>query len=334
MAFPEYRARRLRDHPTFRDMVAETTLTPQHLVQPLFVKEAIDGREPIKSMPGQARLGMNELVAEARRVHDAGVPAVLLFGIPRTKDATGSSATRPDGIIQQAVRAVKQQTPDLAVIVDVCLCEYTDHGHCGVLTETGGRRTVDNDATLAHLAEMAVTCAQAGADMVAPSDMMDGRVGAIREALDAADLAHVPIMSYAVKYASFLYGPFRDAAESTPQFGDRRGYQMDPRNTDEALREAAEDLDEGADILIVKPALAYGDIIRRIKETFGVPVAAYSVSGEYAMVEAAAANGWVERADLIREILISLRRAGADILITYWATEVAAALRGISQPSP
>ena len=328
MAFPEYRARRLRDHPVFREMVAETTLAPQHLVQPLFVKETLDGREPIASMPGQAQLGMKELVVEAGRVRDAGVPAVLVFGIPAEKDATGTSATRPDSIVQQAVRAVKQETPDLAVICDVCLCEYTDHGHCGVLTETGGRRTVDNDATLAHLAEMAVTCAQAGADMVAPSDMMDGRVGAIREALDAADLAHVPIMSYAVKYASSFYGPFRDAAESPPQFGDRRGYQMDPRNSDEALREAAEDLDEGADILIVKPALAYGDIIRRVKETFGVPVAAYNVSGEYAMVEAAAANGWIDRSPLIREILLSLRRAGADILITYWATEVAAALRG------
>ena len=328
MAFPEYRARRLRDHPVFREMVAETTLAPQHLVQPLFIKEGLDGREPIASMPGQAQLGMTELVAEARRVRDAGVPAVLVFGIPAEKDATGSSATRTDGILQRAVRALKQETPDLAVICDVCLCEYTDHGHCGVLTETGGRRTVDNDATLTHLAEMAVTCARAGADMVAPSDMMDGRVGAIREALDAADLAHVPIMSYAVKYASSFYGPFRDAAESPPQFGDRRGYQMDPRNTDEALREAAEDLDEGADILIVKPALAYGDIIRRVKETFGVPVAAYNVSGEHAMVEAAAANGWIDRSALIREILLSLRRAGADILITYWATEVAAALRG------
>ena len=328
MAFPEYRARRLRDHPVFREMVAETTLAPQHLVQPLFIKEGLDGREPIASMPGQAQLGMTELVAEARRVRDAGVPAVLVFGIPAEKDATGSSATRPDGVIQRAVRALKQETPDLAVICDVCLCEYTDHGHCGVLTETGGRRTVDNDATLAHLAEMAVTCARAGADMVAPSDMMDGRVGAIREALDAADLAHVPIMSYAVKYASSFYGPFRDAAESPPRFGDRRGYQMDLRNSDEALREAAEDLDEGADILIVKPALAYGDIIRRVKETFGVPVAAYNVSGEHAMVEAAAANGWIDRSALIREILLSLRRAGADILITYWATEVAAALRG------
>jgi len=328
MAFPEYRARRLRDHPILREMVAETTLAPQHLIQPLFVKETLDGREPIPSMPGQAQLGLADLVTEARRVRDAGVPAVLLFGIPADKDATGSSAARPDGVIQQAVRALKQETPDLAVICDVCLCEYTDHGHCGVLTEVAGRTTVDNDATLPHLAQIALTCAQAGADMVAPSDMMDGRVGAIRETLDAADLAHVPIMSYAVKYASTFYGPFRDAAESPPRFGDRRGYQMDPRNTDEALREAAEDLDEGADILIVKPALAYGDVIRRVKETFGVPVAAYNVSGEYAMVEAAAANGWIDRSRVIREILLSLRRAGADLVITYWATEMAAALRG------
>ena len=323
MAFPEFRFRRLRDHAVWREMVAETGLAPRHLVQPLFVKEGLRGRQPISSMTGQAQLGLDELVVEARRAREAGVPAVLLFGIPETKDAVGSSATAADGIVQRAVAALKIALPDLAVIVDVCLCEYTDHGHCGVLTEVAGRKTVDNDATLDRLSEMAVTCAKAGADMIAPSDMMDGRVGAIREALDAGGLAHVPIMAYSAKYASSFYGPFRDAAESPPQFGDRRGYQMDMRNSDEALREVAADIDEGADIVMVKPALAYGDIIRRIKETFRVPVAAYNVSGEYAMVEAAAKAGWINREAVIREIFIGLRRAGADIIISYWATEAA-----------
>jgi len=328
VAFPEYRARRLRDHAIFREMVAETSLEPRRLVQPLFVKEGLKGRSPIPSLPGQAQLGLEELVVETRRVRDAGVPAVLLFGIPSKKDAEGSSATDPDGIIPQSIRALKAGVPDLAVIVDVCLCEYTDHGHCGLVTERGGRQTVDNDATLERLAEMAVVCAEAGADMVAPSDMMDGRIGAVRDALDACGLEHVPILSYAAKYASHFYGPFRDAAESPPQFGDRRGYQMDFRNSDEALREVAADVDEGADIVMVKPALAYGDIIRRVKDAFGVPVAAYNVSGEYAMVEAAAANGWIDREAVIHEILASLRRAGADIIISYWATEVAAKATG------
>jgi porphobilinogen synthase len=327
MSFPEFRARRLRDHAVLREMVAETALAPRRLVQPLFVKEGLDGRRPIESLPGQAQLGMDDLVAEARRARDAGVGAVLLFGIPRAKDASGSSATRPDGVVQQAVGRLKAEVEGLAVIVDVCLCEYTDHGHCGLLTTVGGRRTVDNDATLPRLAEMAVTCAEAGADVVAPSDMMDGRVSAVRVALDKAGLSHVPIMSYAAKYASNFYGPFREAAESPPRFGDRRGYQMDFRNGDEALREAAADLEEGADILLVKPALGYGDVIRRVKERFGVPVAAYNVSGEYAMVEAAARLGWISREAMIREILTCLRRSGADILITYWATEVALTLR-------
>ena len=344
MGFPEFRFRRLRDHAILREMVAETSLEARRLVQPLFVKEGIQGRRPIESMPGQAQLDLAELVVEARRARDAGVPAVLLFGIPSAKDAVGSSAVRPDGIVQRAIAAIKKDVPDLAVIADICLCEYTDHGHCGILTAPFGRREekgsgpfsehpekapgpgVDNDATLDRLAEMAVSCAKAGADMVAPSDMMDGRVGVIREALDAANLTQVPIMSYAAKFASSFYGPFRDAAESPPKFGDRRGYQMDFRNSDEALREAAADLDEGADILLVKPALAYGDIIRRLKETLGVPVAAYSVSGEYAMVEAAARAGWISREPTIREILVGLRRAGADIIITYWATEVAGSL--------
>jgi porphobilinogen synthase len=323
MSFPEFRFRRLRDNAVLCEMVAETTLSARHLVQPLFVKEGLDGRRPIDSMPGQAQLSLDELVAEAARARDAGVPAVLLFGVPREKDATGSSATRPGSIILRAIAAVKAKVPELAVIADICLCEYTDHGHCGILTERGGRPTVDNDVTLDRLAEMSLECARAGADVIAPSDMMDGRVMAIRGALDAGDFSHLPIMSYAAKFASSFYGPFRDAAESPPKFGDRRGYQMDPRNSDEALREAAADLDEGADILMVKPALAYGDIIRRIKETLRVPVAAYSVSGEYAMVEAAARAGWIQREPMIREILLSLRRAGADIVITYWATEIA-----------
>jgi porphobilinogen synthase len=350
VAFPEYRARRLRDHAIFREMVAETSLEPRRLVQPLFVKEGLKGRNPIPSLPGQAQLGLEELLVEARRVRDARVPAVLLFGIPSKKDAEGSAATDPDGIIPQSVRALKAAVPDLAVIVDVCLCEYTDHGHCGVISsaECGVRSAerkgkkgkgrsfrvphsafrIDNDATLERLAEMAVVSAEAGADMVAPSDMMDGRVGAVRDALDGCGLEHVPLLAYAAKYASHFYGPFRDAAESPPKFGDRRGYQMDFRNSDEALREVAADLDEGADIVMVKPALAYGDIIRRVKDEFGVPVAAYNVSGEYAMVEAAAANGWIDREAVIHEILTSLRRAGADIIISYWATEAAAKATG------
>ncbi|MBL7141297.1 MAG: porphobilinogen synthase [Planctomycetes bacterium] len=326
MAFPEHRARRLRDHPVLRRMVAETDLSPRRLIQPLFVKETLTRPAPIASMPGQRQWPVAGIADEARRVAEAGVQAVLLFGIPAEKDAVGTQASAPDGVVPRAIAAIKQAAPDLAVIADICLCEYTDHGHCGVLGQAAGRTTVDNDATLERLAAAAVASARAGADAVAPSDMMDGRVGAIRDALDAGDLAHVPIFSYAVKYASHFYGPFRDAAESPPAFGDRRGYQMDPANTDEALREAADDLDEGADVLIIKPALAYGDVIRRVKETFGVPVAAYSVSGEYAMVEAAAERGWIDREAVVREVLLALRRAGADLLITYWAAEVAGKL--------
>ena len=326
MAFPEHRARRLRDHPVLRRMVAETDLSPRRLIQPLFVKETLTRPAPIASMPGQRQWPVDGIADEARRVAEAGVQAVLLFGIPAEKDAVGTQASAPDGVVPRAIAAIKQAAPDLAVIADICLCEYTDHGHCGVLGQAAGRTTVDNDATLERLAAAAVASARAGADAVAPSDMMDGRVGAIRDALDAGDLAHVPIFSYAVKYASHFYGPFRDAAESPPAFGDRRGYQMDPANTDEALREAADDLDEGADVLIIKPALAYGDVIRRVKETFGVPVAAYSVSGEYAMVEAAAERGWIDREAVIREVLLALRRAGADLLITYWAAEMAGKL--------
>ena len=328
MAFPEQRARRLRDHPVLREMVAEVSVEARHLVQPLFVKEGLEGSLAIGSMPGQSQWGLEALAGEARRVRDSGVGAVILFGIPREKDATGTSASDPEGIVCRAVRAVKAEAPGLAVIADVCLCEYTDHGHCGVLREVGGRRTVDNDATLERLASAAVAYAEAGADMVAPSDMMDGRVGAIRESLDESDLGHVPILSYAAKYASHFYGPFREAAESPPQFGDRRGYQMDFRNTDEALREVAADLEEGADVVMVKPALGYGDVIRRVKETFGVPVGAYCVSGAYAMVEAASREGWVEREAVIDEILTCLRRAGADMVLTYWAAEAAGRLGG------
>jgi len=326
MPFPEHRARRLRDHPVLRGMVAETALSARRLIQPLFVKETLTEPEPIASMPGQHQWPPDGIGEAARRVADAGVPAVLLFGIPAEKDARGTGASAEDGVVQRAIPAIKEAAPDLAVLADICLCEYTDHGHCGVLGEVDGRTTVDNDATLERLAAAAVSCARAGADAVAPSDMMDGRVGAIRDALDASGLAHVPIFSYAVKYASHFYGPFRDAAESPPAFGDRRGYQMDPANTDEALREAADDLDEGADLVIVKPALAYGDVVRRVKETFGVPVAAYNVSGEYAMVEAAAARGWIDRDAVVREILLGLRRAGADLVITYWAAEIAESL--------
>ena len=328
MGFPVHRLRRLRATPGLRRLVSETTLAVDDLVLPLFVRPGRDVRRPISAMPGCFQFSVDQLVRECREVASLDIPAVILFGIPERKDAQGSGAFDPKGVVQTALREVKSAVPDLVVITDVCLCEYTDHGHCGLLREAGGRTEVDNDATLEALARMALSHAQAGADIVAPSDMMDGRVEAIREALDAADLVHVPIMSYAVKYASWFYGPFREAAESPPKFGDRRGYQMDVRNTDEALREAAADVEEGADVLLVKPALAYGDIIRRVKQRFGLPVAAYSVSGEFAMVEAAAARGWLDREGVIAEILTGLRRAGADLAITYWAAEAAARLTG------
>jgi porphobilinogen synthase len=323
MAFPITRLRRLRDHAVLREMVAETTLEAKDLVQPLFVREGKSERRAIASMPGQFQLSVDTLVEKAGEVAAAGVPAVILFGIPDRKDAAATCAVDPDGLIPRAVRALKKSLPNLAVMTDVCLCEYTDHGHCGVPVERGGRRVIDNDQTLPLLAAMALAHARAGADLVAPSDMMDGRVGAIRQALDAASLSQVPIMSYAAKYASSFYGPFREAAESPPQFGDRRGYQMDYRNSDEALREVEADLQEGADIVMVKPALAYLDVIWRVKQRFAVPVAAYQVSGEYAMIEAAAKQGWIDRAAAIRESLTSIRRAGADIILTYYAAEFA-----------
>jgi len=319
MPHPIFRPRRLREKSLLRTMVRETTLAVDDLVYPLFVVHGRGVREPIGPMPGQFRLSVDELLKECKDAASMGIPAVLLFGLPEEKDPRGSEAYAEDGIVQQAVRAVKDTVPDLLVITDVCLCEYTSHGHCGVV-EAG---TVRNDATLELLSRAAVSHAEAGADIIAPSDMMDGRVGAIREALDDASFAETPIMAYSAKYASVFYGPFREAADSTPQFGDRRSYQMDPANAQEAMREIALDLDEGADIVMVKPALPYLDVISRAKAEFGVPLAAYSVSGEYAMIRAAGQLGWLDEERAIMETLISIRRAGADIVITYFAKDAA-----------
>ena len=323
MSFPEVRMRRLRRNESLRRLVRETTLSVDDLVLPLFVVPGSRVAQPVRSMPGVHQFSVDRVVEECRRVADLGIPAVILFGIPESKDATGSAAYRPDGVVQRAVEAIKREVPALLVITDVCLCEYTDHGHCGVLAGT----EVDNDATLELLAREALSHARAGADMVAPSDMMDGRVGAIREMLDDEGFEMVPILSYAAKYASAFYGPFREAAQSAPQFGDRRGYQMDPANADEALREVELDLEEGADIVMVKPALAYLDIVRRVKDTFGCPVAAYQVSGEYSMIKAATAQGWLDEQRVVLETLTAIRRAGADFILTYFATSVARWLR-------
>jgi porphobilinogen synthase len=317
MAFPIHRPRRLRRSEALRRMVRETSLAPSDFIYPLFVVEGRDVRRPISSMPGVFNLSVEHAVAEAKQAHALGVPSVILFGIPDRKDARGSEGYAREGLVQRAIRAIKDAVPELQVIADVCLCEYTDHGHCGVIE--GGH--VANDVTLPLLAQMAVTCAQAGADIIAPSDMMDGRVAALRQAMDEAKLTEVPILSYAAKYASGFYGPFREAAQSTPQFGDRRGYQMDPGNAREALKEVALDLEEGADLIMVKPALSYLDIIHRVKERFDVPVAAYNVSGEYAMVKAAAQNGWVDGDRVMMEVLTSIKRAGADLILTYHALE-------------
>ena len=319
MPYPFYRPRRLRKSALLRKMVRETVLRTDDLVLPLFAVHGRGVREPISSMPGQARLSIDELLRECKDAASMGIPAVLLFGLPREKDPRGSEAYAEDGIIQQAVRAVKETIPDLLVITDVCLCEYTSHGHCGIVED--GR--VRNDPTVDLIARTAVSHAEAGADMVAPSDMMDGRVGAIRESLDEAGYEETPIMAYSAKYASAFYGPFREAAGSTPQFGDRRAYQMDPANGLEAMREVALDVDEGADIVMVKPALPYLDIISRVKSDFGLPVAAYSVSGEYAMIRAAGQLGWLDEERTIMEALTSIRRAGADIIITYFAKDAA-----------
>ena len=321
--FPKFRARRLRQSPALRRLVAETRLSPDQFVLPLFVRAGRKLRHPIGSMPGVFQLSPDELVREATAAHAAGVPAVLLFGIPERKDEKASGAWAARGIVQQAVRLLKQELPSLLVITDVCLCEYMSHGHCG-LVQTGPRGArILNDPTLKILARAAVSHAEAGADIVAPSDMMDGRVGAIRTALDAAGLIDTPILAYAAKFASAFYGPFREAAESAPKFGDRRSYQMDGANAAEALREVALDIREGADMVMVKPALAYLDILYRVKQEFGLPTAAYAVSGEYSMVKAAAAQGWLDERAVTLESLLALRRAGADILITYAAVDAA-----------
>jgi porphobilinogen synthase len=327
VTFPIVRMRRLRRTETLRRMVRETTLSVHDFIYPMFVVPGEKQRQEVASMPGVFRVSVDELVRDAEEVAKLGIPAVLLFGIPERKDEWGSEAYDENGIIQRAVRALKRAVPDLVVITDVCLCEYTSHGHCGVVRETPGGFEVDNDATLELLAKTAVSQAAAGADIVAPSDMMDGRIKVIREALDENGFAHVPILSYAAKMASAFYGPFREAAESAPKFGDRRSYQMDFANKREALREIALDLEEGADIVMVKPALAYLDIIAAARERFEVPIAAYNVSGEYAMVKAAAKMGWLDEERIVWEILTAIKRAGADLIITYFAKEVAQRLR-------
>ncbi len=323
MTFPTTRMRRLRATADLRDLVGETTLEARQLMLPLFVRHGVGVRREIGSMPGVSQLSVDLLVEEARGLAAVGVRSVILFGIPARKDATGTEGCAEDGIVQQAVRALRTALPELIVCTDVCLCEYTDHGHCGVIRHGD----VDNDATLELLARMALSHARAGAQMVAPSDMMDGRIGAIRSALDAEGFGQVSIMAYSAKYASAFYGPFREAAESPPQFGDRRSYQMDIRNAREALAEVELDLAEGADIVMVKPALAYLDIIRLVRQSVSAPVAAYNVSGEYSMVKAAAARGWIDEKRVALEMLYAIRRAGADIILTYWAREAALWLR-------
>ncbi|MCK6549553.1 porphobilinogen synthase [Myxococcota bacterium] len=323
MEFPLLRMRRLRRTDALRRMVRETRLSPDNFIQPLFVVPGTNVKKPVSSMPGVAQLSVDLAVVEAQKAWDAGVPAIILFGIPDRKDAVGSASWNNNGIVQKATRAIKEKVPGLCVVADVCFCEYTDHGHCGVLHG----HEVDNDETLENLGKQSVSLADAGCDVIAPSGMMDGMVGAIREALDESDFDNVPIMAYSAKFASGFYGPFREAAESTPSFGDRRGYQMDPANAREALREAELDVAEGADIIMVKPALAYLDVIKDIRQELDLPLAAYNVSGEMAMVEAAARNGWIDRQRVILETLLGIRRAGADMILTYWATEAAGWLK-------
>jgi porphobilinogen synthase len=324
MDFPNYRPRRLRRNDRIRAIVRETNLSPTNLIYPLFVGPGKDKAQPVSSMPGVAQLTVDRAVRECEEVDSLGIPAVILFGIPERKDAGGTEAYADNGVVQQAIRVIKDKIPELLVITDVCLCEYTDHGHCGVIKNGD----VDNDSTLELLALEALSHARAGADIVGPSDMMDGRVGAIRKSLDENGFAQIAIMAYAAKYASGFYGPFREAAESTPQFGDRRSYQMDPANADEALREVELDIREGADIVMVKPAMAYLDIVYRVKQKFGYPVAAYNVSGEYSMIKAAGANGWIEEQRIMMEVLFSIRRAGADMILTYFAKDAARLLHG------
>ena len=319
MQFPEYRARRLRKNENLRRLIRETSLSVDDLVYPLFAVPGKNFKKPILSMPGQFQLSVDNIAKEAQKAHELGIPAVLLFGIPEKKDEMATGAFAKDGIVQQAVKRIKNEAPDIMVITDVCLCEYTSHGHCGMLEKD----SVQNDATLEVLAETATSQARAGADMVAPSAMMDGQIAAIREALDENSFDDLPIMAYAAKYASSFYGPFREAAESAPQFGDRKSYQMDPANADEAIREMSLDVGEGADIIMVKPALAYLDIICRAKQEFDLPLAAYNVSGEYSMIKAAAHLGWLDEEKAMIESLTAIKRAGADIIITYFAPQMA-----------
>lgn len=319
MVFPEYRPRRLRKNEALRSLIRETHLSASQFVYPLFIMPGKNIRQEIPSMPGVFRISVDQLGGEAKELLQLGINSVILFGLPEKKDSMGSGAHAKDGIIQRAIKELKQKAPTLTVITDVCLCEYTDHGHCGCLIN----KEVDNDATLEILAKTALSHARAGADIVAPSDMMDGRVAEIRAALDENNFDMIPIMSYAVKYASAFYGPFRDAADCAPQFGDRRSYQMDPANSREALREATLDVDEGADILMVKPAVAYLDIISKLRDEFDLPVAAYHVSGEYAMIKAAEAKGWIDGEKVMYETMLSIKRAGADIILTYFAKDMA-----------
>jgi len=322
MLFPDFRARRLREKSNFRRMIRETTLLVDDLIYPLFAVEGKGIKKPIPSMPGQFHLSCDMLVKTVKEAHDLGIPAVMLFGLPDKKDPLGTGAYAPDGIVQKAIRAVKESVPEIAIITDVCLCQYTDHGHCGMVED--GR--IDNDSTLDLLARIALSHAKAGSDMVAPSDMMDGRVGEIRQALDEDGFSGIPIMSYAVKYASAFYGPFREAVASAPKFGDRKTYQMDPANALEAIREATMDIEEGADIIMVKPALSYLDIISRLKDEIDLPIAAYSVSGEYAMIKAGEIMGWIDGHKVVMETLLSIKRAGADMILTYSALEAAKAI--------
>ena len=319
MDFPKYRPRRMRRNEKIRAMVRETSLAPQNFIYPLFVGPGVNKTQPVSSMPGVAQLSVDRAVDESIEASELGIAAVILFGLPERKDAAGGEAYDDGGFVQQAVRAIKAKSPNLLVITDVCLCEYTDHGHCGVIKNGD----VDNDSTVELLVKESLSHARAGADIVAPSDMMDGRVGAIRRGLDENGFAQTAIMAYAAKYASGFYGPFREAAESTPQFGDRRSYQMDPANSDEALREVEMDIREGADIVMVKPAMAYLDVVYRVKQKFGYPVAAYNVSGEYSMIKAAGQNGWIDEQRIMMEVLYAIRRAGADMILTYFAKDAA-----------
>ncbi|MCX5834272.1 MAG: porphobilinogen synthase [Deltaproteobacteria bacterium] len=323
MFFPANRPRRLRKNENFRRMVRETRLSVDDLVFPLFVTAGKNVKKPISAMPGNYQMSVDHIVKEVKMTKDLGIPAILLFGLPAKKDERGSGAYARDGIIQRTVSEIKEKVPDILVITDLCLCEYTSHGHCGMIKKS----EVDNDTTLDVLAETAVSQARAGADMVAPSAMMDGQVQAVREALDEEGFEEVPIMAYSAKYASCFYGPFREAAESAPQFGDRKAYQMDPPNSDEAMREIGLDVEEGADIIMVKPALAYLDVIRRAREEFDLPLAAYNVSGEFSMIKAAAKLGWIDGERAMMEVLTSIKRAGADIILTYFAREAAKAMR-------